>query len=464
MNSSVSIILLSTELEKCASECTSALLVAQPVAARDNRARAEQNRSKPMTRNGWIVFLGAAFVALAETTLGQRPASWRVYKLIDGLPESACSSVSISPQGKVVAKHLNLSAASELDGYTVTIVPTPEGAGRIYASPGGQLWTVAPTGLQEMKEGSWVSHKVKEITSPVLNSLTRPLPLYPVRQGLVLCLVPDGLLEFNSGSLDGAQTKILRSARQTQLESFSSMTPAKDGGLWIAGTRGLAKVPPPLRNLKPETDWQEYVPPEAWQVRDLQEPHEDQSGGVATVADSITNHQKVLLYFDGHDWMVQKACGNKIRHAWRGLDGTWWAVSFSALFHSRTDQPELVETEEVSARQYFDVAIEPTGPFWLATSDGLFRWAPLNWRNPGWAAKTGSLIHCLTGDSQDRIWFVSGGSLRFVQQERHEEYPLKEAADLEPFRSLFPLKNGTFLLEGQERLIQFDPATGIFSA
>src|SRR2546430_2156990 len=166
---------LSPELEKCASECTSAVSVAPPIAAIYNRARAEQNRSKPMMRDGWIVLFGAALVALAETALGQRPASWRAYKVIDGLPESACSSVSISPQGKVMAKHLNLSSASELGGYTVTIVPTPEGASRIYQSPGGQLWTVAPTGLQEMKEGSWIAHRVKEMTNSALNFLTRPL-------------------------------------------------------------------------------------------------------------------------------------------------------------------------------------------------------------------------------------------------------------------------------------------------
>src|SRR2546426_6854892 len=99
MNSSASIMLLSAELEKCASECTSALLVAQPIAARDNRARAEQYRSKPMTRNGWIVFLGAAFVAVAETTLGQRPPGWRVYKMIDGFAQSACRSGSNFPPG-----------------------------------------------------------------------------------------------------------------------------------------------------------------------------------------------------------------------------------------------------------------------------------------------------------------------------------------------------------------------------
>jgi signal transduction histidine kinase len=416
-----------------------------------------------MTGNGWIIFLGVAFVTLTETTtLAQRSVSWRVYRMIDGLPESACSSLSISAQGKVLAKHINLPSASELDGYTVSIVPAPAGASRIYESPGGQFWAATSTGLQEMKEGSWVSHRLEAIANPSLNSLTRPLPLYPVRQGLVLCLVPDALVEFNSFSPEKAQTRVLRSSRQTKLEGFSSMSVGKDGGLWIAGPRGLAKVPPPLRNLKPETEWQEYIAPDSMQINELQEPHEDQIGGVAMVADCGTNHQKALLYFDGHQWISIKAGANKIRHGWRGLDGTWWAVSFNALFHSVGEHTELLETDEISARQYFDVAVEPTGAFWIATSDGLFRWAPSNWRNPGWAEKTSSVIYCLTGDQQDRVWFISGGALRFVQQERHGEYPLPKPTELEPVRGLLVLKNGTLLLEGQEHLIQFDPVTSNF--
>ena len=88
--------------------------------------------------------------------------------------------------------------------------------------------------------------------------------------------------------------------------------------------------------------------------------------------------------------------------------------SISALFHADAGQGELLETEEISARQYFDVALEPNGPFWLATSDGLFRFAPLSWRNATGATRL--TIHCLTGDAQERIWFVSAGSLHLLEQ------------------------------------------------
>src|SRR2546426_7376450 len=113
-----------------------------------------------MKRDGWMAFLGAAFIALAETTVGQRAANWRVYKVTDGLPESACISASVSPQGKILAKHLTLSSVTELDGYSITVLPAPEGSGRVYESPGGQLWTVAPKALQEFKEGVWALHPV----------------------------------------------------------------------------------------------------------------------------------------------------------------------------------------------------------------------------------------------------------------------------------------------------------------
>src|SRR5882724_8561673 len=112
----------------------------------------QQNRtSKPMTRKGLMLLLGAAFVALAQTALGQRSANWRVYKLRDGLPDTACRSVTLSLQGKVLVKHLNVPSLSELDGYTLTVLPSPPGSSRVYESPGGQLWAVTSSGLQEMK-------------------------------------------------------------------------------------------------------------------------------------------------------------------------------------------------------------------------------------------------------------------------------------------------------------------------
>src|SRR5437016_12501272 len=123
-----------------------------------------------MTRNAMTVLLGAAIGTLAGSSPGQRAPNWRVYKLADGLAESGCVSVTVSRQGRVIARHLNAAAASELDGHTITMVPAPEGSHRIYESPGGQLWTIGRGVLQEYKEGSWVTRPLPEVFGPAGSS------------------------------------------------------------------------------------------------------------------------------------------------------------------------------------------------------------------------------------------------------------------------------------------------------
>jgi len=95
-------------------------------------------------------FYAATILTVGETGWGQKAPNWRVYKLADGLPESACLSLTISSQGKVLARHLNAALVSELDGYGVSVKSVPEaGKSRVYQSPGGQLLTVVSQGLRE---------------------------------------------------------------------------------------------------------------------------------------------------------------------------------------------------------------------------------------------------------------------------------------------------------------------------
>jgi signal transduction histidine kinase len=419
-----------------------------------------------MRRTGWILLAGAAVLALTEPALSQRSSNWRVYKLRDGLPDTACVTATLSPQGNILVRHLSVPSVSELDGYNITIFGAPAGSARVYESPGGQLWTLTYNALQELKNGVWLSHPRAELRSDLISRPAEAVQIYPVRQGVVLCLLPDRLLEANFTLPEGNQTTILKLASQTKLGKFSSMVASRDGGLWLAGSNGLAKLPSPLRNLKPETVWQESFPPTSFQVSGLQQPHEDSSGGVALIGESVASQQKVILYFDLNNWLVQKSVDNKIRHAWRGPDGTWWGVTPTTLYHSESQKPELIETEEISARQYFDVAVEPNGPFWLATSDGLFRFAPLIWRTPSWAQRNNSLVYSLTGDSQDRLWYISAGQLHLVERGSHESYPFinTPAQELESPRSLYALKDGSVLLEGNEKVVQFQPRVERFNS
>jgi signal transduction histidine kinase/ligand-binding sensor domain-containing protein len=427
-----------------------------------------------MTPKGLIALLGAALVALAGTSWGQKPpdwpVNWRAYRMADGLPESACVSVALAPQGKVLVRHPKSGSASELDGYTVSVIPAPgAGNGRVYQSPGGQLWAVVADGLQEFKDGHWLLHPVPEIAAEFRARPSRvidAISLCPARQGVVIFLLPDRLLQFNAEDSDHPRTEALLTAAQTRLEGFSGMTLARDGGLWIAGERGLLKMAGPVRNLKRETEWHDYVPPGPLAIHNFQEPHEEAEGIVTALAEAAENSRKRLVHFDGQHWTTETVSVEGVRHAWCSVDQTCWAVTSNSLSSWPAGRGEAVESEESSVRQYYDVAVEPGGAFWLAASDGLVRYAPLTWRSPAPVREISALVHGLAGDEAGRLWFISGAKLHVLQDDRHREYPLPASIpnNAPAIRALFPLKDGTLFFEAGEQCFRFHSESGAFSA
>src|SRR6266850_5732881 len=280
-----------------------------------------------MMRKGLVLILGIGLLAVPEVSWGQRSPNWRAFKMADGLPESACVSVTISPQGKTLVRHLTLPTLSELDGYSVNLIPAPDkGSGRIYQSPGGQLWAVFPDGLREARDGVWISHTVPEIATQIRSgalSSAAQVALFPIRQGLVLFLLPNRLMQFSTELVGTPKTEVLREAAQTGLGKFTGMTVAADGGLWISGEKGIAKAPNP-RASRGETDWQIHLLPTEWKITTLKEPHADEGGMVTLAAESGTNGQPVALVFDGKAWSAHAAGNERLLNAWRGPDNTFW--------------------------------------------------------------------------------------------------------------------------------------------
>ncbi|HWY76593.1 MAG TPA: hypothetical protein VN281_13295, partial [Verrucomicrobiae bacterium] len=419
-----------------------------------------------MSRKGW--FLLGLLLALAGVCRGQRISNWRVYRIADGLPESACASVTVSPRGRVCVRHLNVESVTGLDGYTVRSFPAPGPIpGRIYESAGGQLWAAANQGLEEFQDGSWVRYPVREIAAEYRASAAqpqRPCPLCPVRQGRVLFMLPDGLFEFSIEHKTSAQTRLLLAARQTTVDKFNGMIASHDGGLWIAATHGLVRLLEQLRSLKPESDWHEFVVPPSLQVRNLQEPREDSEGGVTVVADNATDQTKVILHFDGQHWDAYPTGSGKIRFAWRGPDKRIWAATSDSLLVNNGDRPEFEECQEIFARQFFDVATEPSGSFWLATSDGLFRASPCLWQVPGSFSKNPMLADCATVDSAGRLWFASLTALHSVENDQitGHAYPASMGT-LQGIRAIYSLSGNVIVLDTANGLFQFRSAENKFS-
>ena len=402
-----------------------------------------------------IFLLGTALLAQAQAGLGQNATYWRAYKVDDGLHQSACVVVSVMPNGKVLAVHLNRTFVTELDGYSVTPVTLPEPAGAVSEYHSGQLWATVRDGLlQEVKPDTWVTHPMPEIAAE-FNLLT---PLYPARPGHVLFLNDDRLMDFNVENPELPQTQVLLRCDQTRLGKFTDMVVARDGGLWIAGERGLGKA------SKFQKTWSDYLPPESLQIHNLRAPREDDEGGVTVVAESGAGKQAVVARFDGAGWTAQPAGGEKIRRAWRSGNKASWVMTSDELLRQAPGETELAEDQDVSARRYYDMAMEPGGTFWLATSAGLFHYAPPLWRNPHPFLQFNSLVHCLADDDAGRLWFVAAGRLHSLEGETHREFALPEPAtrDAQFVRALFPLKDGTLLLDAVENPLRFNPDSGAF--
>jgi signal transduction histidine kinase/ligand-binding sensor domain-containing protein len=421
-----------------------------------------------MKRRVWLVL--SAVELLAGTSWAQRASNWRVYRAADGMPESACASVTVGPKGQVWTRHWEAPYVSGLDGYSVQIIAMPlAGQTRIYESPGGQLWTTYDEGLQDCMDGVWRSHPVEAIAAESRsNTLAKlhPIPLCPFRQGHVIFLLPDRLLEFSLQKQAQPGTSTLRRADETGLGRFLGMTTDfRDGGLWIAGARGLARVAGPARMITPGTPWEEHIPPQSLQVTNLQEPIEDDQGGITVVAEDLSARQRLAVHFDGTHWTKYSAGNERIRMAWRSGDNRFWAAAIDGLFELQSDHTGPVENEELSTRRYFDVAAEQGGAFWLATSDGLFRYAPALWQTPASLAGMNSTLHCVGEDDEGGTWFSSTNALYVLDDNGSSEYPFP--ADRRPTpdsaNGFCPLSGGTLVMESEYGPCQFQRNDASFS-
>ena len=407
-----------------------------------------------------LLLIATALAASVPSACAQPRGHWSAFKKADGLAETACVSVTIGAGGNILVRHLKSSAVSALDGYEISSIPAPgPNRYRAYESPGGQLWTVAAEGLQEFRDGEWVLHRVPEIADH-FRAGTNPIPLCPVRQGRVLLLLPDRLLEFDADEPENPQTVLLRRADQTSLGSFRTMSPARDDGLWISGARGVAKVSGPLRNVKPGSAWLEFVPPGDLPLQNFQSVLEEDNGGWTALAEPATPQRAALARFDGQHWTARALNVEKVRFAWRGPGKTWMATSDS-LFELSDDQSDATANDDVPLRRIFDVAVDRGGVFWLATANGLFRHAPALWTTPRAARDLSLFVPALAEDTEGNLWFVSGKALQRLRGESREQYALPPAAA--GASALAALKDGTLALSANERLFRFEPKGQTFS-
>lgn len=390
-----------------------------------------------------LFLLAIALVALTPPLFAQPTNRWRTFTRTDGLPDNGCVSVTPGAGGNVLVRHLRSPEVSILDGDDVKVVRGPGlGRNRVYESPGGQLWSVASEGLQEFRDGQWVSYRIPEIDDRSQPERTNEISLLPVRQGRVLVLLPDRLLQFEAEDPEQPHVELLRRADQTTLGSFTRMMPTRDGTLWLAGTRGFEHSSESLRNLKADQTWLAAAePPPEWSIPNLPVLSPDELS-VRKIYDTVVEPDGTIwaATSDGlfrrapQIWEEVKnaappddqkptppALPDEIarRNQWTSFhvarNGDLWLGSANEIaWRHQESWRYFVSTNQLGPENVLAFAETPDGRIWCATTNQVWDFDGRNWI-VSWSGL--ARIHGLHGARDGILWVAAdNGVYRYTQR------------------------------------------------
>ncbi|MDB6130387.1 MAG: Histidine kinase [Verrucomicrobiales bacterium] len=334
-------------------------------------------------------FLAVLFLlAMASPALAEPGWIVRGFRTGEGLKMNGVASLSLNPKREIGIRYTFDDTLSIYDGYQFQHFPPLENAPgsdtfRVHKSrAAGQLWTIYPDGIKVFTDGKWDGFVIEDIQSLLLKN--RTLTLLPAEQNRALCLLPDKLIEcvrkFDPETKEWrAQVTILKSAVEFGIGRLLSMTLARDGGLFIAGSEGVARLEGPFKNMGKESVISRFAAPNGLEITERQRPIEDSYHGFTMVGiDRSEEEKKIIVYFDGEDFWNVDPMDSSIHFAWRDVGNKFFVVTLSSLFS--VENGRKTGWEEPPRASYYDVVVEEDRVFWLATSDGMFRFSPQIWQ------------------------------------------------------------------------------------
>ncbi len=393
-----------------------------------------------------------------QLVAGSADDQWRVYGRADGLGDSISVAVTVSPRGHVWVQHPGGKPPSWFDGYSLRVLGVGiEGNFAIHESRSGQVWTLYADGLAEYRGDAWLRHEVTEVRTereaqPL--RVPRTYPILPADRDRVLVLLPDQLVRYDA--LLGRAT-LLRRVEETGLERFLGLVEARDGELWIAGARGVAKLPGPVRRLTAESVWTTSLLPSERGLRLTGRIIEDEEGGLVAVGEG-EGEARVVLRFDDRGWGAPLAAPEGTRGAWQGSADRVWAHTRSSLQVWREGRWEAVEVPGLGPVHFNDVAVEANDVFWLATSAALVRHAPKLWRAGGGMEGVGAYWSVLES-ARGRLCFLGAEGVLVVEGGWRRRYPFPAGVEAPKGGRLGVLGGGLCLLDGGGRLLRWEEGT-----
>ena len=379
---------------------------------------------------------------LAATGRAGEPRLWRSWSTVDGLAETYCSRISVTPDGPAWVRHGAVRAMSVLDGYGARNLPEPRAnrqpdwtaTARVYALLDGWPWTVAEDSLKEYRDTEWTGH----YRAPPGKAMIAAIPI----GRRVLVLWTDHVREYDGAS---KSWRDIMSAREIAIAPFTSMTSCARNEVWLTGEHGLARLN--VAGKAMSYTWAE-IGGHRQGMRHFGYPLPGRPGELFAQANLGSSDQHAVVRWAGNRLeCIYLSAADGLR-GWRGPGDRIWILDGASLFQLTSGNKLPVDRTGALSGTIFDVFTEGDNTFWMATSEGLVRYSPPLWREPPGLALD-LPVHAMTEDGRGRLWFSATEYLLRLDGSAWTKYRLPPGLQthLVETQGVIPLADGTLLLK-----------------
>ncbi len=420
-------------------------------------------------------WLATVFCGVAATGTAESASPWRFWDSSDGFVESYTSSVALSPNGNVWAKHGILGNVELLNGYATPHYPDSGDSGLLECAPDGTVWMWSGARIFRFRDNKWAAFPVPELThagstrrnfrdSWDFTSFSSPhlevtVSVVALDRAHALILMPDRILEFDA---DRSSSRTVLRLPATGLNRLFAMAMAKTGSIYVTGRGGLGlligKAGSPWRweaVARPPTEYLDFDAPVSVRQNEL------------FVSATRTDLTSDALRFDGARWETIYRGESKLVQAWPSDDDSgYWVQDGNHIVELSGGRKKPVERDQALSGIQLSARVEGPGRFWITSTQGLAHYMPPLWRTPSGAPPIDDVVNAITEDAAGNIWFLAAGQLIRFSNQTWSTFPLPKGET--PWavftQGLAVLSDGRIAVATTSRhLLIFDPRSGRFS-
>ena len=395
-------------------------------------------------------------LSLASAAAAQTQAGWRYWTPADGIQESHSRKIGALPGGGVSIRHGQVKSVDVLDGYTVENIPEPRTRtdieqlmAAVNAVADGGTWVVSEGVLKQLRGGQWTIRARPQAGDEMRAAI-------PIDSRRVIVLFATRLAAFDPAT--GTWTTLV-AADTGGIGRFGTLVRGFAGELWIAGAGGIGR----LDGATPQ--WTAFRAPH---LADFVSPLPADGGELfAAAVDQRTRGKVAVRVAAGRFERVFES--TKALRAWRGPHGSVWVLEGTRTWRLSGTQREAVARHGPLSGLVYDVVTEPGGAFWVASTTGVGRYAPPQWRTPDPLKSLDQPVHSAIEGADGRLWFAATEALLELDGDTWRVHPLPPDTQTVPNQtsSLAPLPDGRLVMTangpGTHFLLTFDPRTRAFA-